>query len=315
MILFGEKIILRLGVGLACFCIAGEVLSICHAQESQTQEASLPGASPPNEFGHLFPKEMLHWKDQESQLSRGLLQGELLRKKLLSKDSKHVSYGQQICHAVAQFQRDSAADLQSRQSVSRFGMSLERFQAQLNGTEKLSAECFDAFNGRWFGRWGQAEVNHDWQTTTVFKQPRSYPGSSARVVALQYAWISNGFGWNYLVHSPSSDQSRETFPYVLGMVYYFDGVDFENIRGEKAHVGFVDSPTRLVWITEHEVFLEEVIPHESPEKSVYVITAIYHSLLDSNPSISNRATQAVYTRSPDDRPEFYEFNWRPPVTP
>jgi len=93
------------------------------------------------------------------------------------------------------------------------------------------------------------------------------------------------------------------------MVYYFTGDNFETISGSKAHVGFVASPTRLVWITEREVFPEEVFAGDTPAKDTYVITAMYHDLLSDSPTISRRATQAVYTRNPANRPDFFEFRW------
>jgi len=93
------------------------------------------------------------------------------------------------------------------------------------------------------------------------------------------------------------------------MVYYFEAPDFTRITGRKPHVGFADAPTRLVWITENEVFLEEVFPADNPVETTYVITAMYHDLFSSGPHVDAVGTQATYTRSPNKRPEFKSFRW------
>lgn len=303
-----------LAIGWSVWSLIGMTIDDSCAQEIPTQlnrsdgEVGFDPFSP--EFDSLFPDAMENWKTQDQQLTRGLAEGEALRKKLLALDSDGVPYCQRVCEAIAEFQQSAEKLLQSRKRISGFRMSTKRLQTQLEGGENLSAESFSAFDGRWFGRWGTANVNHDWQPTRTFAQSKRYQGSDMQVHAIQYAWISNGFGWNYLVSPAPKAVDKPSFPYVLGMVYYFDGVDFETIQGEKAHVGFVDSPTRLVWITEREVFLEEVFPNAAPEQTVYAITAMYHDLLSERAAISERATQAVYTRSPSDRPAFFEFLWR-----
>lgn len=297
---------------LSCMLLATQLRaraqeSIAPIVDSQRQGEFDPFSA---KFDHLYPDAMRHWSSRDEQLVRGLIEGETLRKQLLSTDAEGVSYCARICEAVAELQDRSVETLASHRSIVNFKMSTARLRTQLGGREELSADSFAAFDGRWFGRWGEDDVNHDWQPTKVFSTPKQYEASDLQVDALQYAWISNGFGWNYLVRPSKTSGERPSLPYVLGMVYYFDDTDFETIRGEKAHVGFVDSSTRLVWITAHEVFLEEVFPSDNPERTVYAITALYHNLLDPNPSIAERATQAVYTRSPLNRPAFFEFEWR-----
>jgi hypothetical protein len=262
------------------------------------------------EFDPLFPPAMLPWSQKDEQLQRGLVEGEALRKKLLALDATGVPYTQRICETIAEFQQGSQASLADRKPIIEFSMTSTRLKAQLEGREDISADSFTAFDGRWFGRWGNGDVNHDWRPSKVFAEPRRDQSGTLQLQALQYAWIGNGFGWNYLVTPAQATPGQGKFPYVLGMVYYFDGQDFETIRGEKAHVGFADSPNRLVWITEYEVFLEEVFPAADPKDTVYAITALYHHLLTDKPTVAETATQAVYTRSPQNRPAFFEYRWR-----
>lgn len=254
---------------------------------------------------------MPFWAGQTSQIAHGLEEAEKLREKVIAKNSAGVSTAELICEKLSAFKKEVSANLPNGIAVASFDMTSDRLMRQLEGEVELSADVFAAFDGRWFGRWADAEVNHDWQPVERYSPQKKIDGIEPRIDALQYAWISNGFGWNYLVTNPNAlNREAGTRPYVLGMVYYFDGVDFRSIRGEKAHVGFVDSPTRLVWITAKEVFLEEVFPAVDPAKKTYAITAMYHDLLSNQPSVSKRGTQAVYTRSPQSRPAFRVFEWK-----
>jgi hypothetical protein len=259
-----------------------------------------------SQHDRFFPVEMQHWQHQDQPLTDGLRKAEALRLQLLAVDGD-ITALQRILTAAAELQLAASEALQTRRPITQFNLKPEYVEAQLSGKQSLSAASFEAFDGRWFGRWGDSEVHHDWQPTEVLKEPRIVAENLPAINALQYAWISNGFGWNYLVSR--TEEKTADRPYVLGMVYYFDGQDFITIRGGKAHVGVSDGPTRLIWLTAHEVFLEEVYPAEDPSLTTYAITAMYHDLLSDKPTVSRRATQAVYTRDPENRPDFFEFNW------
>jgi len=269
---------------------------------------------------HLFPPEVTHWAIQDKPLIDGLRKAEALRVKLLARDSFGQTPLDRILMATADLQATSVDSLKSGRPTSHFNLNAERISAQLSGEGALSVASFAAFDGRWFGRWGDSNVNHDWQPTVNYATPRKTEDDLPMIQALQYAWISNGFGWNYLVAKPSqnsqvvsSNSEKANQSYVLGMVYYFDGKDFLTIRGEKAHVGFSDSPNRLIWITEKEVFMEEVFPMQNASETTYAITAMYHDLFSPQPSVASRGTQAIYTRDPENRPAFREFEWSPRV--
>lgn len=274
----------------------------------------------PAEHDALFPTEMSRWSTEEEPLVRGLLESEKLRQRLLATSDAGDSVAKRYCQALSEFQAASRTSLENRVPITAFAMTPERLEQQLRGQDKLDAAAFQAFDGRWFGRWGDSEVNHDWRPTRTFAPPRQYPDVPTPLLGLQYAWISNGFGWNYLVKLPvdqTVDQGADARPsttapgaVILGMVYYFHPPDFVTIQGEKPHVGFLDSPTRLVWLTDREIFLEEAFPASDPRDSTYVITALYHDLLGTPPSIQPRGTQAIYTRRPNQRPEFFNFEWQ-----
>lgn len=124
----------------------------------------------------------------------------------------------------------------------------------------------------------------------------------------QYAWIGNGFGWNYLAtNRKSTDTKTGDGDHVLGMVYYSDAPNFQTITGRKAHVGFYDSPTRLVWITHREVFLEDVFAETEDAQEHYVITALFHDLFADQPVTLPDGVPAKCGRLPNKRPDFKSF--------
>ena len=158
-------------------------------------------------------------------------------------------------------------------------------------------------------------VNHDWRPSVIYEPGRQFAPGQLQLTATQYAWIGNGFGWNYLASiDPANRRSV-----VLGQVYYLSAEDYGKIEARKPHVGYADIPDeaasairRLVWITDQEIFLEEVFPQPDDSETYYVITGIYHSLLHDPPSIKPHAVQAKYTRRPDVRPAFRRIEWTPP---
>jgi len=298
-----------------CFAAREAIAQETTVQNGTSQDAAAfnPCAS---RHDHLFPPVMTHWKLQAKPMIDGLRKAEALRIKLLALDTFGQTPLERILKATAELQTSAADSLRSRRPIDQFDLVAKRIEMQFRGGESLSTTSFMAFNGRWFGRWGDSNVDHDWRPTELYATPRKTEDNLPVIHGLQYAWISNGFGWNYLVSNPnevypvaSPGSKTEKQHYILGMVYYFEGKDFLTIRGEKAHVGFSDTPNRLIWITEQEVFMEEVFPMQDPSMTTYAITAMYHDLFAEKPTVSRLATQAVYTRDPSIRPAFYEFTW------
>jgi len=271
------------------------------------------GVSPKRAESQLFPAELEVWKDSQPELADGIVQAEKLRTRLLSNSSSEKTYAEMVCEFVTDFEKSTqpAGDEPSvgfRESIGRFSMTGPRLLNQLRGGEVLPLDAFGAFDGKWFGRWDQTPVNHDWRPSVSFQPPKTIAPGQSPISALQYAWISNGFGWNYL----SSVDARGDRNYVLGMVYYFDHPNYRDIVETKPHVGFADSPTRLVWITEREVYLEETfLETMTGQPDHYVITGLRHNVFGETPTVSSNAVQATYTRDPNNRPAFQKLKWSP----
>ncbi|MDA8744249.1 hypothetical protein N9N28_06440 [Rubripirellula amarantea] len=258
----------------------------------------------------LFPIELERWQKSEPELARGLVEADRLRLKLLLPGNDGVCCATRICQVISSLQQQCRATAFPGKSIATFEVTPERLLGQLRGEQSIDKAAFDAFSGKWFGNWDGSDVNHDWRPALSFAPPRVLGEGTLAIKSLQYAWIGNGFGWNY-VACEKSDPSRH---YVLGMVYYFAGPNYRDIVSEAAHVGFVDGPSRLVWMTESSVYLEEAFVDEgcSPH---YVITALRHDLLGSEMKVLPDVVQATYTRDSGTRPAFLKFSWKPDRLP
>jgi hypothetical protein len=278
------------------------------ANDVSAQSAGTPSSQLTDRY---FPPEMTEWMQDKTRLAEGVQEAEQLRAKIIATSSEEAEaqppLAHFICEHVARFQIEVREQNAFDESIASFQMTEDRLLEQLSGQITISTTAFDAFNGRWFGRWGSSEVNHDWAPAVRFDPLKRLLPEQPPVSALQYAWISNGFGWNYLMANGDAAEQN----WILGMVYYLDDSNYKRITESKAHVGFADNPTRLIWITEREIFLEEAFPATQVQPERYAITAMYHNLFSSQPSMDGRSAQAIYTREPGNRPAFREFQWSP----
>ena len=279
-----------------------------------------PQGSP--DSGH-FPKEVEYWLKRREEYDLGIREAESLRARLLQPppyDGQGVTNGNttkvELVAVLIDALQHQLAETDGAESIADFRVTKERLTNQLQGKQAIRSESvFESFSGRWYGVWQKMAVNHDWRPSRIPDKPTKTSEPNVFLCADQYAWIHNGFGWNYLVSSDNVGLQK----YILGQVYYLDEHNRKQINGRKPHVGYVDlndtgqPPTRLVWITESEVFLEEIFPQADAADDYYVITAIYHQLLADSPNVSSIATQAKYTRKSNHRPRFIEIPWMPPA--
>ncbi len=217
----------------------------------------------------------------------------------------------------AQFNREIQASTDEssntkRYDLLRFQLTSDEMVAAIVGYRSLEkpAELYGAFAGKWYGLWEQLEVNHHWGKYVELPKPKLFSGegvSDVQLLGYQYAWVGDGYGINHVV---STTLSKETF--LLGYVIHLADQDLEKETARRPHVGVIDGPKRLIWITKGEVFFEELIQGTDNQPDRYVITGFryrLHSDANQNPETAeqevtlfgNEAFQAVYSRSPAQR--------------
>jgi len=245
----------------------------------------------------------VRWQDDQQRMARGLRRAEAFRIDLLEADDAGRNRAALIGAAMEDFRRRYATPLPERPTLDRFTVTADAFDSQLRAGTTLDADAaFAGFSGRWYGKWDELLVDHHWhdvQRPAAIVQPK-LPGLP-HIAALQYAWIGDGFGWNYLVRPPETDGDV-----VLGFVYHLKPHEPETIRSDFPLVGYLDGPGRLIWITPSNVYFEESFTVSGEQR--YGITGFSYRIEGPRLIGEERGFQAVYTRNPHQRPEWKTFS-------
>lgn len=246
--------------------------------------------------GKPWDETRVAWQDDRARFRQGLVGAERFRRELLDKPGRARLVGR----AIEAFRQKYAAPLPGRPSVRNFGITADGFIGQLRGERSFKPkQAFGGFAGRWYGTWDRKSVDHHWHTTVTepaklrHGEPKAPP-----LVGYQYAWIGDGFGWNYAVRPPGVKGTV-----VLGFVNHLKAHVPKAVTARTPLVGYYDGPNRLVWVTADHVFLEEAFP---PQKR-YVITGFRYDIRGGRLAARDEGFQSIYTRSPDSRPEFKKF--------
>lgn len=199
--------------------------------------------------------------------------------------------------------RNAAPTPEGRPGLQRFGATGASFVRQVAGRERLSAgDAFAPFAGRWYGVWDGTNVDHVWGAAVTATPAATPHGCATKLIALQDAWIGDGYGWNYLVRPAGT-----TGEVILGHVYHVERDDPTTVAFEMPHVGYLDGPGRLIWVTESFAFFEEILPASTGVSERYAITGLSYRWEGDTPVRTQSAVQAIYTRDPNDRPEWIRF--------
>jgi len=239
-------------------------------------------------------------------LEDGIRQADDLRRRWCGDSSAPLNRVEQMTEALNQFAAHSTSALGARPGLERFPRAKDWLrQAVCQGTTADEiVRVFNAFGGRWHGRWETNLVDHRWDKTVTYHPPRTLPGlSNLFVHAVQYAWIGDGFGWN--IAASERESSRDWF--ILGSVYHVIDGDPRRIRLHRPHLGVCAGRGRLVWLTDGEAFFEEVTGAGSDAEK-YAITGFYHRWNSGRVERYGQGFQAIYTRQPDNRPDFIRFD-------
>ncbi len=246
-------------------------------------------------------------------LHEGIQRAEAFRLSLLQTENGRKSKAELLVDSILSFQALAEDALRGRYSPSSFRLERENLLHQIQGAESYlrGEDLFSAFAGYWYGVWEDQPMEHHWKMVEHFDPPYRVPGDHPILLsASQYCWIGDGFGWNILATLPQADTDNgNTIPIhvILGIVYHVKDQNPSEIIQVRPHVGLFAEPGKLIWITEREIFLEEVRRHgkHGPERS---IMTGYRYSIENNRLINNgTAFQAVYTRNPEERPSFFTF--------
>ena len=287
-------------------CLAVQTTSQAEANSAENAPAILPTPAPAQLV--KFDELAVQWEADNAKMIRGFKLAEAFRLMLLDTTDGVLTKAKKIGDVLEAFRIQNIA-LDGRPNLSGFKITSKDFVAQVMGQQTLDASiAFSDFNGRWYGIWDGQPVDHNWHTTR--------PGNSLtkdlatkfpNLKAYQYAWIGDGFGWNYLA---KPEQSAGQV--VLGFVHHLQPFQPKQIRSDFPLVGFKDEGNRLIWVTPSHIFFEEVFTDSTKNISkdgtpLYAITGFDYSWKDGEIIPAAEGFQAIYSRNPDQRPKFLKF--------
>ena len=228
------------------------------------------------------------------------------RRDLLDGDSPDIPNANQLIRAILQFMTQANTQLRTqtgRPLLGQFGLIRSRIATIIGRQKPFNGRvCFGDFEGKWYGQWTDFNVDHHWQSVQQLDNPGqiTVDGQIFRVHAYQYAWVGDGYGLNLVVEI-ADKQPRYC---ILGYVVHIKDRDFRQVLSRRPHVGVFVEKGKLIWITASEVFFEQTLKFDN--QPAYAITGFRYAVQDDT-LVATKGFQAIYTRSPDRRPEFFEF--------
>ena len=244
------------------------------------------------------------WETRRDLYAQGLREADAFRKHVLATDDdlKRVEL---IGGALEEFRNQASRELTGPPHLERFSISRRDFLDQIrDGSVLDGTKVFGPFERCWSQRWDRIEVDHHWHAVKRFDPPEQVAPELPKVMAAQYAWIGDGFRWNYLV----ADDERPGGTYILGMVYHLDSSSPETIRLKRPYVGYSAGDRRLIWVAGDVMFFEESLAatHDSAER--YAITGFYYEIRDGELRSRDLAFEGAYSLRADERPVFRRFS-------
>ena len=253
-------------------------------------------------FGQALLEAAPSERNFESCLMRASRESEIFRRRFIAQE------GPAVIAATLRFQKEATPLVEGRRGIGDFELDAASLFDQIRTGAKLSGdEVFGAFAGKWYGLWTDFEVDHHWGEVVELEGPLrvEIPGSETPVWirSYQYAWVGDGYGLNLVATSDPASPGRD---YILGYVVHVESKDLSRERMRRPHVGVFTGPGQLIWITSGEVFLEASFETPSGD-AAYSITGFHYEV--SEGAVRHKECfQAVYTRDPDRRPEFFSFS-------
>ena len=203
------------------------------------------------------------WDRDAGREAAGLAAAGAFRASLLEPDAGGGSDAGRLGALLEELIRTHPAPPPGRPGLGAFaGVTAAGFVAQLrDGGRAVTADAaFAPFAGRWAGRWEQKLVDHHWHPVA---EPATVTGAAGlTVTGRQYAWVGDGFGWNYVVTSADAGETEKGGGIVLGHVWMLapPGRSAADVTFRFPLVGHHAGPGRLIWVTPDHIFFEEVLP-------------------------------------------------------
>ncbi|MEW6237205.1 MAG: hypothetical protein AB1656_17620 [Candidatus Omnitrophota bacterium] len=240
------------------------------------------------------------------QFELGMQEAETFRRRLFSIGENGIILVDQLADAVLQFVDAAKNPLEGRPGLEEFRMERERLVEKLSGfhTSGLDGQVFRSFAGKWHGERDGANADCERDAVETFHPTYFIHGEHPlSLIALQSFRMWDRFGWNAVI-SPKDEKNCRV---ILGMVYQVEVWNESKIWHRQPKIGAKVDERRLIWITPEAIWLEQAIPGERMEDDRNVVTGFHYKLAEGKLANEGEGFQAVYTRSPENRPPWFRF--------
>ena len=239
-------------------------------------------------------------------LEESTVQSELFRRRLIAGTDPNFISADLIAEAILKFQQQAPQYLSRHKDLKSFNLSKKMIIEALRGNKHIaSSRAYGGFEGRWYGLWDKMRVDHHWSEIVEPNKPQRVQIKSGKPVwirSYQYCWVGDGYGLNMIA---TQNPDSKTGDFLLGYVIHVENGNIKRPTKRRPHVGLFVNDGKLIWITAGEVFLEESY-NVAPGVQGYAITGFFYKVREGILR-TTQCFQAVYTRKPDNRPEWFSF--------
>jgi len=269
-----------------------------------TCSAQTPDAELPPGVSHL--RHAKGGKGFEAFIKEALRESELFRRRILHGQDKDLIDSTLLAGAIEQFCSQAPAYLKGRKDINGFQLSEVDMRQAIQGRNTLAVHTvYGGFTDKWYGKWAQTPVDHHWGRIVEYERPKRIEVLGQGPVYLcsyQYCWVGDGYGLNVIATDDIENQSAD---YLLAYVIHVQEGDMSRPTKRRPHVGICVGPSKLIWVTAGEIFLEECY-ETAAGADAYAITGFFYSVKDKR-LVATGCFQARYTRDCHNRPEWFSF--------
>ncbi|MHC4726515.1 MAG: hypothetical protein ACYS17_04740 [Planctomycetota bacterium] len=265
----------------------------------QTAEDQLPP-------GMAYLNQAPEGHDFDAFLEESTVKSELFRRRLIAGSDPNFINADLIAEAILRFRQRAPYFLRRNKDIESFSLTKKMVIEAVTGKEHISSlRAYSRFKGRWYGLWTKMRVDHHWSRIVELDKPKRVQINSGKPVwirSYQYCWVGDGYGLNMIA---TQNPDSKTGDFLLGYVIHVENGNIKKPTKRRPHVGLFVGDGKLIWITAGEVFLEESYD-VSPGVEGYAITGFFYKVRDGILK-TTQCFQAIYTREPDNRPEWFSF--------